>query len=82
MIFRFEFDFGIWLRFLSSKQEKRSNTPIISLKKLRIEKSLYKILQLLSITLFEQVPIFQALTDVDHKDSDDSNCKQLDLFDF
>jgi len=51
-------------------------------KQLKLEKSLYEILQILSVTLFVQVPIYQALTDLDFKDLDDPNCKQLDLFDF
>jgi len=53
-----------------------------SQRKTQNRKSLYTILQILSLTLFEQVPIFQALTDGDYKDLIDSNCKQLDLFDF
>jgi hypothetical protein len=36
-------------------------------KKLKIELSLYTILQILSISIFEKMPILQALTETDYK---------------
>jgi transposase len=51
-------------------------------KRLGLEVSLYQILQILSITLFEKVPILQALEASDSQaDSSDSR-NQLNLFDF
>jgi hypothetical protein len=51
-------------------------------KRLRLEASLYQILQILSLTLFEKTPILQALQpsdpDPDLQDPD----SQLILFDF
>jgi hypothetical protein len=51
-------------------------------KELRLDRSLYEILQVLSITLFEKTPILQALSaSYDHlEEPDDRN--QLSLFDF
>ncbi len=50
-------------------------------KQLKLEYSLYKILQILSITLFEKTPIYQALASVDYKFEDEASYKQLYLFD-
>jgi hypothetical protein len=50
-------------------------------KELRIERSLYEILQVLSLTLFEKTPLFQALhVEIPHK-SEPTPPKQLRLFD-
>lgn len=51
-------------------------------KKLKIEMSLYSILQILSVTIFERLPINQILTDFkeQHETIDDEI--QLNLFDF
>ncbi len=51
-------------------------------KELKLEKSLYTILQILSVTVFEQTPLTQALTEIDYKNLEDPNYKQLELFDF
>ena len=51
-------------------------------KRLRLEVSLYQILQILSITLFEKVPILQALEAPDCQDDLVDNRNQLTLFDF
>ena len=51
-------------------------------KRLGLEASLYQILQILSITLFEKVPILQALDASDSQDVLPDNGKQLILFDF
>jgi uncharacterized protein DUF4372/DDE family transposase len=51
-------------------------------KRLGLEASLYQILQILSLTLFEKVPILQALQPSDSQSELDGNCKQMILFDF
>jgi hypothetical protein len=51
-------------------------------KRLGPEASLYQILQILSITLFERVPILQALEASDCQDDLVADCNQLILFDF
>ncbi len=50
-------------------------------KTLNLERSLYTILQILSITLFEKIPIFQALTNVTYTNQDVNISNQLNLFD-
>ena len=51
-------------------------------KRLGLEASLYQILQILSITLFEKVPILQALQASDSQPDLPDPCNQLNLFDF
>jgi hypothetical protein len=51
-------------------------------KRLRLEASLYQILQILSITLFEKVPILQALEASDSQSDLPDSGNQLNLFDF
>jgi hypothetical protein len=51
-------------------------------KRLGLEASLYQILQILSLTLFEKVPILQALQPSDSQNESAENCTQLILFDF
>jgi len=50
-------------------------------KRLKIDLSLYTILQILSISLFEKMPILQALTADDYMDIITIGHKQLNLFD-
>ena len=50
-------------------------------KKLKIERDLYTILQILSITLFEKLPIQQALTRSDYTFQEGLDPNQLQLFD-
>ena len=50
-------------------------------KKLGLEASLYQILQILSVTLFEKMPILQALQASGYQDNLLDNGKQLILFD-
>jgi len=50
-------------------------------RELRLEHSLYTILQVLSVSLFEKTPILQALSGHDSQNHDTSCCKQLLLFD-
>jgi hypothetical protein len=54
----------------------------IAKKELKIERSLGEILQILSITLFEKVPLLQVLTSNDLKNEIDASSNQLDLFNF
>ena len=49
-------------------------------KRLQIEMTLYTILQILSISLFEKKPIYQALTETDYKEKITSPYNQLKLF--
>jgi hypothetical protein len=49
-------------------------------KRLKIEASLYTILQVLSVTIFERMPLLQALTDSDYRSETDENNNQLLLF--
>ena len=49
-------------------------------KRLGLQASLYQILQILSVTLFEKTPILQALQLSGSRDDLDENCKQLNLF--
>ena len=51
-------------------------------KRLSVEASLYQILQILSVTLFEKTPILQAFQDADSQDDSLVNTNQLILFDF
>jgi len=50
-------------------------------KELGIERSLYEILQILSVTLFEKTPIFEALTSPNYTDHEPLRPNQLTLFD-
>jgi hypothetical protein len=50
-------------------------------KELRLPQSLYTILQVVSVTLFEKVPILQAFSEVPTQDTSDASCNQLTLFD-
>jgi IS4 transposase len=50
-------------------------------KQMHLDLSLYTILQILSVTLFEKTPILEALSTVQHQESEDTHCNQLTLFD-
>jgi hypothetical protein len=50
-------------------------------KKLKLEQSLYTILQILSVAVFEKTPIDRALASTDHTDQNCSTSNQLQLFD-
>jgi hypothetical protein len=50
-------------------------------KELRIERSLYDILQILSLTLFEKIPLFEALNDQNRPIPELTDSNQLKLFD-
>ena len=49
-------------------------------KQLKLKQSLYTILQIISVTLFEKMPLLQDLTDVEVEEQEVSVCKQLNLF--
>jgi hypothetical protein len=49
-------------------------------KRLRIEMDMYRILQILSLHVFEKVPIHQLLTETKPQTVEDANCNQLTLF--
>lgn len=50
-------------------------------KRLSLDASLYTILQVLSVSLFEKMPITQAFQPLDCNNREDSRCNQLILFD-
>jgi hypothetical protein len=50
-------------------------------KELRVERSLYEILQVLSLTLFEKTPLLQALQAEIDASEQDADRNQLRLFD-
>lgn len=50
-------------------------------KRLKIEQSLYTILQILSVSIFEKMPIYQALTNTFYEKEIATYYKQLSLFD-
>src|SRR5665811_102289 len=50
-------------------------------KELRVERSLSEILQIFSLTLFEKIPIFQALSEQKPQDPESPLSNQLNLFD-
>ena len=50
-------------------------------KQLHLERSLYTIFQILSVTLFEKTPILQALSSIDYKEQGEQFQNQLNLFD-
>jgi len=50
-------------------------------KMLKIQLSLYTILQILSVTVFEKMPILQVLTDSGYKSCSPESSNQLILFD-
>lgn len=50
-------------------------------KRLKLDMSLYTILQILSVTVFNKLPLYQMLTDSDYKNQIAANDNQLKLFD-
>jgi len=50
-------------------------------KRLRIEQSLYTILQILSVSIFEKMPLLQAFQGTNYSNEKDDLCKQLSLWD-
>ena len=50
-------------------------------KRLHLDLSLYTILQILSVTVFEKTPLLQVLTEFGCKEPEGEYCKQLSLFD-
>ena len=50
-------------------------------KELRLERSLYAILQILSVALFEKTPLFEALSTKNQPNENTPSCNQLSLFD-
>ena len=51
-------------------------------KRLNLEASLYTLLQIFSLTLFEKMPIQQAFAGSDYISNDAISSNQLNLFDF
>jgi len=51
-------------------------------KRLNLDASLYTLLQIFSLTLFEKMPIQQAFAGSDYKNPEGVPCNQLNLFAF
>ena len=51
-------------------------------KQLGLDLSLYKILQILSVTVFEKTPILEGFSNFSDEFLDADSCMQLNLFDF
>jgi hypothetical protein len=51
-------------------------------KQLGLELSLYKIVQILSVTVFEKTPILEGCSSFSDGFTDNESCMQLNLFDF
>ena len=51
-------------------------------RELKLDRSLYEILQILSITLFEKTPDFKGFLQQSHQNSETQTPNQLSLFDF
>jgi len=51
-------------------------------KELKLERSLYEILQIISVTVLEKTPVLQALTASSNHFIEPDSCNQLRLFDF
>ena len=51
-------------------------------KRLNLDASLYTLLQILSVTLFEKMALCQAVTGAEYKPNDDVQYNQLNLFAF
>jgi hypothetical protein len=49
-------------------------------KRLGLDQHLYTILQVLSLTLFEKTPLYQALTQIDYTSQEVDPCIQLEMF--
>ena len=51
-------------------------------KRLNLDASLYTLLQILSVTLFEKMPLQQAFPGSNYTIADDMPCNQLNLFSY
>ena len=49
-------------------------------KRLNLQESLYTILQILSVSAFEKISLYQLVTDNDYKNLTPQSCNQLKLF--
>jgi hypothetical protein len=62
--------------------DRHLGLPAIVKKKLELPGSLYTLLQVLSVTLFEKMPISQALQQKNYTNQLTPDSNQLNLFDF
>lgn len=51
-------------------------------KQLKLEQSLYTIIQIFSVSIFQKTPILQLFSDDPHTMEDTANSNQLNLFDY
>jgi len=54
---------------------------LILKKKLKLSQSIYEILQILSINIFDKEPLYQLFSNINLQDFKEQNCNQLKLFD-
>jgi hypothetical protein len=73
---------GLYAPANSAAIRKGETRAAIVRKRLGLEASLYRILQILSLTLFEKTPILCALHAIDPDANFAENVNQLILFDF
>jgi hypothetical protein len=75
-----------WVATMASIKSKCSRVWIYALvaivkKRLKLSPSLYEILQILSLTMFEREPLNQLLTKIPHEPNTVISANQLNLFD-
>ena len=73
--------FSCWDQFLAMAFAQLTYRAIVR-KRLGLEASLYQILQILSVTQFEKMPLLQALQPSDSPNESPYDPNQLILFDF
>ena len=52
----------------------------IAKKRLNLDVSLYTMLQILSVSLFEKTPLFQLFSQIQQQETEDDSSNQLELF--
>lgn len=66
----------------SEQAGQRKETAHIVKKRLNLDASLYTLLQILSLTLFEKLPLQQAFMAKEYTATVEISCKQLNLLGF
>lgn len=72
--------FSCWDQFLSMAFAQLTYRESLRDIQVKVDRSLYTILQILSVTLFEKTPISEAFSNTDYKDLEERPCNQLFLF--
>ena len=50
-------------------------------KQLKVEKTMYEMVQILSVSVFSKVPLHELFTNISKNENINNNCIQLNLFD-